>query len=236
MDARERAPLEVNADDFEKRPFPFEQRGKLVGVPGELAGLVEMHRRWGTKSWANVVQPAITAAERGYEVSLHLARALGSSEKDLRLDPKLGAQWFGKGRPVIGARLGNPLLALTLRRIARTGAKGFYEGPVALNLAKTVREAGGWLTTEDLTRYEVKERQPLRTRFGDKEILTMPPPSAGGLMLVQAAKVFQPNELAVLGFNTAAYQHALAESFRGSLADRFRYLGDPSSSPLTSPP
>lgn len=227
LDARERAPQAVNGEDFEKRPFPFEQRGKWVGVPGELAGLVEMHRRWGSKSWATLVQPAITAAERGYDVSLHLARALGFSEKELRLDPKLSAQWFSKGRPVVGARLGNPLLALTLRRIARSGAKGFYEGPVAANLVKTVQGAGGWLTTEDLSRYEVKERHALRTRFGDAEIVTMPPPSAGGLMLTQAANVFVPQELERLGFNTPAYQHALAESFRGSLADRFRFLGDP---------
>jgi gamma-glutamyltranspeptidase / glutathione hydrolase len=232
LDARERAPLAVNGEDFEKRPFTFEQRGKYVGVPGELAGLVELHRRFGSKPWSALVQPAITAAERGYEVSLHLARALRASEKDLRLDPKLGAQWLAKGRPIAGARLGNPLLALTLRRIAQSGAKGLYEGVVAANLVKVVREAGGWLTQEDLARYTVVERQALRTRFGDAEIVTMPPPSAGGLMLVQAATVFAPSELRMLGFNTPAYQHALAESFRASLADRFRYLGDPSYEPV----
>lgn len=227
LDARERAPRATEGEVFEKRPFPFEQRGKAVGVPGELAGLLEMHRRWGSKPWATLVQPAITAAERGYEVSLHLARALGFSEKDMRLDPKLSAQWFAKGKPVAGARLGNPSLALTLRRVAQSGAKGFYEGPVANSLVKAARAAGGWLTLEDLQSYEVKERQALRTSFRDTEIVTMPLPSAGGLMLVQAATLFEPRELQQLGFNTPAYQHALAESFRASLADRFRYLGDP---------
>jgi gamma-glutamyltranspeptidase / glutathione hydrolase len=232
LDARERAPAEIDGEAFEQRPFPFEQRGKWVGVPGELAGLVELHRQFGSKSWASLVRPAITAAERGYEVSLHLARALGFSEQELRVDPKLAAQWFGRGRPVSGARLANPLLALTLRRIAREGAKGFYEGVVAANLVKTVREAGGWLSAEDLKRYQVKERQPLRASFGEVEIITMPPPSAGGLMLAQAAKLFTPKELQALGFNTPAYQHALAEAFRASMSDRFRYLGDPDYEPV----
>lgn len=227
LDAREQAPSALIGEDFEARPFPFASRGKAVGVPGELAGLLELHRRFGTRSWASLVQPAITASERGYEVSLHLTRALGYSEKELRLDPKLAAQWFAKGRPVAGARLANPLLALTLRRIARSGAAGFYEGPVAANLVKAVKEAGGWLSLDDLKSYQVKERAALRASFGDVEIVTMPLPSAGGLMLVQAAKVFAPSELAVLGFNTPAYQHALAESFRASMADRFAHVGDP---------
>lgn len=227
LDAREQAPAELVGEAFEARPFPFASRGKSVGVPGELAGLLELHRRFGSRAWANLVQPAITASERGYEVSLHLARALGFSEQDLRLDPKLTAQWFAKGRPIAGARLNNPMLALSLRRIAQSGAAAFYEGPIAANMVKSVRDAGGWLSLEDLKSYRVKERAPLRVNFGDLEIVTMPLPSAGGLMLAQAAKVFTPSELAVLGFNSPAYQHVLAESFRASMADRFAHLGDP---------
>lgn len=123
--------------------------------------------------------------------------------------------------------MANPLLGLTLRRIAQHGPRGFYEGVVAADLVNTTREAGGWLSHEDLTSYQVKERAPLKARFGDVDLYTMPLPSAGGVMLAQAAQVFTPGELRVLGFNSPAYQHALAESFRASLADRFKWLGDP---------
>lgn len=227
LDARESAPKDIAAAEFENRPFATAGRGKWVGVPGELAGLWELHRRYGSLPWASLVEPAIGAAERGFEVSLHLGRALRSSERDLRQDPGLVRQWLSRGRIQSGARVNNPLLAITLRRIAQHGLQGLYEGPVAADLVRTVREAGGSLSHEDLLAYAVKERKPLQVRFGDVDLLTMPPPSAGGLMLVQAAQVYTPAELRVLGFNTPAYQHALAESFRASLADRFRYLGDP---------
>jgi gamma-glutamyltranspeptidase/glutathione hydrolase len=227
LDARETAPKATVGEDFEGRPFPTQERGKWVGVPGELAGLWELHRRYGSMPWGSLVDPAVGAAERGFEVSLHLGRALRGAEKELRQDQGLVRQWLSRGRPQSGARVNNPLLAITLRRIAQHGPQGFYEGPVAADMVQTARAAGGWLSHEDLTTYTVKERKPLKVRFGDYDIYTMPPPSAGGLMLAQAAQVFTPAELRALGFNTPAYQHALAESFRASLADRFRFLGDP---------
>ena len=227
LDARETAPKDLVGEDFEKRPFAAAERGKWVGVPGELAGLWELHRRRGSRPWASLVAPAIQAAEQGFEISLHLGRALRFSERELRQDGGLVRQWLSRGVPRSGARMANPLLGLTLRRIAQHGPRGFYEGVVAADLVNTTREAGGWLSHEDLTNYEVKERTPLKARFGDVDLYTMPLPSAGGVMLAQAAQVFTPGELRALRFNTPAYQHALAESFRASLADRFRLLGDP---------
>lgn len=227
LDARERAPSGLVGAEFETT-FSTEQRGKWVGVPGEVAGLFELHRRFGSKPWSELVNPAIVAAERGFEVSPHLARALRYSEQGMLLDPGLTALWLrGGAAPNTGSRAKHAALGQTLRRIARSGPKGFYEGPVAADIVRTVAQAAGWLNEKDLLSYEVKERQALRTTFGDAEILTMPPPSAGGMMLVQAAKVFTKDDLSKLGFNTPAYQHALAESFRASLADRFTRLGDP---------
>lgn len=232
LDARERAPSGLVAADFEGS-IPTEQRGKWVGVPGEVAGLFELHRRFGSKRWSELVKPAIAAAEQGYEVSPHLARALRYAEQAMLLDVGLTAQWFRRGSaPRTGARAKNPTLGRTLRRISQAGPKGFYEGPVAADMVRTVREAAGWLSLDDLTTYQVKERQALRTTFAGSEILTMPPPSAGGMMLVQAARVFSKAELLKLGFNTPAYQHALAESFRASFADRFLRLGDPDVQPV----
>lgn len=227
LDARETAPKDTVGEDFESRPFATEERGKWIGVPGELAGLWELHRRCGSKPWGSLVEPAIGAAEKGFDISLHLGRALRSSEKSLRQDAGLVRQWLSRGRPHSGARVNNPLLAITLRRIAQHGPRGFYEGPVAADMVQAARAAGGWLSHEDLAAYTVKERTPLKVRFGDYDIFTMPPPSAGGLMLAQATQVFSPAELRALGFNTPAYQHALAESFRASLADRFQFMGDP---------
>jgi gamma-glutamyltranspeptidase / glutathione hydrolase len=236
LDARETAPGVLNNDAFEARPFGPAERGRWVGVPGELHGLYELHRRFGKRPWAELVQPAIQAAASGFVVGEHLARAFVSAESDLLLDPGLSTLWLRRGSaPQAGAKVRNPALASTLRRIAAAGPNAFYEGSVAADIVSTVKKVGGGMDVRDLREYRTVERQPLMRNWGGYEVHTMPPPSAGGMMLLQALALYTPEELRSLGFGSAAYLHALAESFRGSLSDRLRFLGDPDFVPVDVP-
>jgi gamma-glutamyltranspeptidase/glutathione hydrolase len=228
LDFRETAPAGTDVAAFERRPLPPSERGKLAGTPGEPAGLWELHRRFGKKRWAEVVAPAARVAQDGFLVSPHLARAAASMATQLAVDPPLSSLYLPGGRPVgAQARVKNTLLASTLQRLAQEGARGFYEGPVAAELASLARSAGGALTTEDLARYRVVERAPLEVKWEGYRVFTMGPPSAGGLLLAETLGMFSAAELRALGKDTAAYQHAMAEGMRGALSDRLLHLGDP---------
>lgn len=228
LDAREAAPAAFDAAGFETRPLPPEQRGRLVGVPGELRGLYELHQRYGRRSWAEVVMPAAEVAANGFVVNEHLARVLGFARESLIAEPAFKELWFLKGSPLKpGARVKNPKLAATLKRIAHEGPKAFYEGSIAADLVNAVRRHGGALSMDDLANYQVVQREPLTVQWEGYTVHTMPLPSAGGLMLAQTLGLFSKAELRRLGFNTPAYQHALGEAFRAAIADRLRYLGDP---------
>jgi gamma-glutamyltranspeptidase/glutathione hydrolase len=121
----------------------------------------------------------------------------------------------------------NPALAATLQRIAAEGKAAFYEGAIAADVLTTARDAGSRMTASDLTRYAVIEREPLRTTWEGHEVITMPPPSAGGLMILETLAMHSKNDLNALGYGTGAYLHMLAETFRGAIADRMRAIGDP---------
>ncbi len=226
IDARETAPREIDAAAFENRPFDWEERGKWVGVPGEVAGLYELHRRFGKRAWKDVVSPAAEAASRGFAVSPHLARSLTWSKDSLLKDPFLKNLWLSAPLKA-GSRVTDAKLGATLARIASEGPKALYEGTIAAELVNTTRAAGGALSLEDLAGYAPKERQPLVVEWEGHQVFTMPPPSAGGLMLAQTLGMFGKAELEKLGHNSAAYQHVLAEAFRGAFADRMLFVGDP---------
>jgi gamma-glutamyltranspeptidase len=228
LDARETAPAALHAEPFENRPFGPVERGQLVGTPGEIRGLYELHRRFGKLKWSEVVAPAIQAASSGFKVGDHLARSLTANESDLLVDEGLSNQWLAKGAALKAGTLArNPKLAATLKRIAQAGPNALYEGALAAEIVKTVRAVGGTLDIQDLKDYQVQERTALETAWGGYRVLSMPPPSAGGLMLLQSLKLFSKEELAQFGFGTPAYWHALAEAFRGSIGDRMRFIGDP---------
>ena len=153
---------------------------------------------------------------------------LDSSAASLRVDPGILGVYFPKGKPgVVGQLVKNPKLAATLERIAAEGPKAFYEGPVAQDLVGAARSLGGALTLEDMKAYRPVERQPLVVHWEGYDVYTMPPPSAGGLMLVQALGMFTSAELKALGKNSGAYQHMVGEALRSAIADRMRFLGDP---------
>lgn len=228
LDFRETAPAALDAEAFENRPFPVDERGRLVGVPGEVHGLFELHRRAGKLRWADLVGRAERRARLGFVVGAHLANSLASSASSLAGQPSFAALYYPGGKPApVGTRIINPLLASTLARIAAEGPSVLYGGVMAEELVEVTRRHAGSLALDDLETYRVRDRAPLRTRWEGYDVFTMPPPSAGGLMLSEVLRLFSADELQKLGFGTPAYQHLMAEGMRGAIADRMRYLGDP---------
>ncbi|MCH2107898.1 MAG: gamma-glutamyltransferase [Polyangiaceae bacterium] len=228
LDFRETAPAGLDASVFEERPLGVERSGHLVGVPGELRGLQALHQRAGRLPFSELVEPARRAAADGFATSRHLHNMLVWAEKKVKTVPGLASIYFSGGRPAaVGARLKNPGLARSLKKVRDDGVDAFYQGPIAAAFVAQARAHGSPMELSDLKNYQVKTRQPLCTNFAQHRVCTMPPPSAGGLMLMELLQLFQPEELRSLGHDSSAYQHLIAEGMRGAIADRLRYLGDP---------
>lgn len=228
LDFREVAPMGIDEGEFERRPFDSTERGKTTGVPGEVRGLYELHRRFGKTPWQELVSVAARVAKQGFAVNAHMSGALASQRATLGADPGLSSLWMPNGKLASpGQWIVNPRLAKTLQAIAEQGPAAFYDGPVAAEIVNTARRYGSAMTLDDLSGYRVKERQPLSIEWEGVTVHTMPPPSAGGFMLAQTLKLYKAQDLVSLGFNSPAYVHALAEAFRAAFADRMRYFGDP---------
>jgi gamma-glutamyltranspeptidase/glutathione hydrolase len=228
LDFREAAPRHIRSQDLDHRPVDDMRRGLLVGVPGEVAGLAEMHRRWGRRTFQQDAEAAIRSAERGFVIEGHMARAVRNHRAGLQLSLALTDRFLRRGMPIgAGERVTNPALAGTLRAIATSGPSAFYHGPIAVDIARVVRDYGGCLDESDLAAYRVIEREPLHVFRDGFDVYTMPPPSAGGLLLAQTMLLHDRGEMTRVGRASAAYVHLLAEGFRGAIADRMRYVGDP---------
>jgi gamma-glutamyltranspeptidase/glutathione hydrolase len=227
LDFRETAPQGVDVAAFEQRPFAYEQRAKATGVPGEAKGLFELHRRFGKRDWASVVQPAIDAASNGFVPSPHMAKALTSQGESLRKDPKIAELFFPGGSNQSPAKVLNPGLAHVLQWLSQLGPAAIYDGPVAADIVATASRASGAVSYRDLQSYSTVDREPLHISWEGYEIYTMPTPSGGGLMLAQVLGMFSKAELQKWGIDSGAYIHHVGEAIRASFADRFRYLGDP---------
>lgn len=234
LDFRETAPSAVDAAVLDQRPLPEAQRGQSVGVPGEVAGLFELHQRYGRTPWKDVVGRAAQLAGQGFVTEPHAAQQLEEQKSSLiARSATFKATYLPGGAPAkVGARLRSNKLAATLRLIALQGKRGFYEGRVAQDIVSTVNAAGGGFLLSDLNAYRPIERQPLRIAWEGKEVLTMPAPSAGGMLLAQTLGLFSKAELSQLASTPAKRIHLLAEAMRGSFADRARYLGDPALVPV----
>lgn len=232
IDFREVAPAAVDVSAFEHRPFSDAERGKYVGVPGEVAGLWMLHERFGKAPWKDLVAPAIRHATQGFPVGRFLGGSLIANKKRLVIDPGIASVFYPGGKPAaVGQLVRRPALGATLQRIAAEGPKALYQGSIAAELAQTAKSAGGALTTRDLAAYKPVERTPIHVEWEGYDVYTMPPPSAGGLMLAETLRLFSKAELVRLGRQSGAYQHVLAEAMRGAISDRMRFLGDPAKQP-----
>lgn len=234
LDYRETAPKAAHRDlyldaDGEVIPNLSLVGYQASGVPGSVMGLWQAHQAYGQLSWAELVKPAIVLAENGFEVHPKLAETANwyqgwAYEKADNLNFK---DYFGNLQA--GQVLKQPELAKTLKRIATHGAEDFYTGETARLIAHQMQANQGLITLEDLASYQVKWRQPVKTQWQGYEVYSAPPPSSGGIALIQLLKMKAElaHEFEGLHHNSAAYIHLLAEMKKRVYADRAEYLGDP---------
>jgi gamma-glutamyltranspeptidase/glutathione hydrolase len=234
LDFRETAPAAIDAGVLDKRPVPEDKRGQLVGVPGEIAGLFDLHQRLGKLKWQDVVGRAARIGQQGFIAEPHTVGQIEAQKASpLARSATYRSAYLPQGKPpATGQTLRASKLAATLRRIANEGRRGFYEGAVATDIVKAVKTAGGAMALTDLAGYQALVREPLRVDWDGKQVLTMPAPSAGGLLLAQVLSLFSREELAALQQSPAKRLHLLAEAMRGAFADRARYFGDPAFVPV----
>ena len=235
VDYREAAPRDTTPDVFldengDADPRKSRDSGLAVGVPGTVAGLALALDRFGSHKFtlAELIAPALALAREGVPVEDDLLDSLLLAQPRLARYPS-AARIFLKddGTPLgAGDRLVQPDLATTLEAIARNGARTFYRGPIADEIVAAVRAAGGRMTRGDLETYEPTVREPVRGTYRDYDIVAMPPPSSGGVHLIEMLNVlegFSPHELAA---PTPANLHLMIEAMKLAYADRAEYLGD----------
>ena len=234
LNFRETAPLAVRPELFLQADGSVDRlkatRSLLsTGVPGTVAGLTLAQARYGHLPLKVVMAPAIQLAERGFPVGVELAASLAAAAPLLQADPTSRRQFFKAGgvpyRPGEILRQGD--LARSLRRIAEQGAPGFYGGPVARALEGLMAQRGGLIRAADLAAYRARWQAPLQGRFRGYQVVTMPPPSGGGITLLQLLNVLEPLDLKGSGPNSAATIHRLVEAMNLAYRDRNRLLGDP---------
>lgn len=233
LDFRETAPKDIRSELFlvdGRVDLRRSQRlGLAVGVPGEVAGLALAQERFGTLPLRVVLEPAIRLARHGFPIGGHLAKEIAKNRSELAADPQL-SRWFLRedGSPRReGELLQLPELATTLATVAREGPAAFYRGAIAREIVRAVRSRGGVMSEDDLAAYAPKWRAPLEGNFRGFRVLTMPPPSSGGGVLLAALGILRSDDLTRLGHNSPTYLHLLAETLKHVFADRARYYGDP---------
>ena len=232
LDFRETAPGAATRDmylDENGEPTDKSLIGHLAsGVPGSVAGLWEAHRRYGSKPWAELVQPAIRLAADGFTVSPGLARAVNGQANRFRQFEGSAALFLPDGQPLAaGSTWKNPDLAAVLTGIAEQGPEGFYEGATADLIVAEMQRGGGIITHDDLKAYQAKWRTPVKFEYGDHTIISMPPPSSGGLTIALMAGILEPFRLSARDWHSTDAVHLTAEAMRRAFAVRNHYLGDP---------
>ncbi len=232
LDFRERAPILAHRDLYLREGVPrpeLAQVGALaVGVPGQVAGLFELHKKYGRRPFASLVEPAIKLATAGVVVSAGLGKAFAQRADLLRFESTKAA-WAQKNGalPQTGEVWKQPDLVRTLRAIQSGGASGFYRGEVARKIVEAVVHEGGILSLVDLSEYQVKWREPVTTKYRGYDVFSMPPPSSGGVHLVQMLNMLEPRDVKALGYHSPQLLHAMIEVMRRAYADRATFLGDP---------
>lgn len=234
IDYREMAPskakknifLDENGDAVEKLS---REHGLAVGVPGTVMGMSLALEKYGTMTLAQVAAPAIKMAQEGISVTPDLAQSLAGLKRRMAQWPTTAAIFYkadGSDYQVDDI-LKQPELAHSLSLIAEKGTKGFYEGETATKLINAVKDAGGIMTLDDLKNYKVVEREPVRGEYRGYEVVSMPPPSSGGVHIIEMLNVLQQFPIDKLGHNTAQTIHLMAETMKYAYSDRSEYLGDP---------
>ncbi len=231
LDARETAPASASESlylDEQGKPIQGATRvgPRAVAVPGLVQGLFELHQKYGSLEWRELVKPAIRLCRDGVEIAPAERRMLTMVEPGLAGFPETARIQLDRGQvPPLGWRLVQPDLARTLEEIgARGGGGALAYGPIA---RKIVEATGGALTLEDLAGYAPIWRTPVRGTYRGLEIVSMPPPSSGGVLLVEMLNALEPYDIASLGLNSSEMVHLVSGAMKLAFADRAEYLGDP---------
>ncbi len=232
LDFREEAPQKASRDMY-IGPDGNATKDSIAGwrasgVPGSVSGFALAHKRFGSKPWSELVAPAVKLAGDGIVVSKALQSSLDSASKFLSNDPESTRIFLNGGQPYKeGATFKQPELGATLDRIAKHGEKGFYEGETAKLLADAMAAHGGLITEQDLKAYKTHERTVLEGDYKGFHIITSPPPSAGGVGLLQMLGILSGTHYDADGADSGKAVHYEAEAMRRFYADRSEYLGDP---------
>jgi gamma-glutamyltranspeptidase/glutathione hydrolase len=232
IDYREKAPSKAQRDMY------LDKKGEVVpdlstvgylatGVPGTVAGLALALEKYGTMKWADLVQPSIDLAEKGFVVSYTFSRSLKNEARLLSQFPESNRIFLRNGKYYEeGELFVQKELAETLKKIARAGAKTFYEGEIADLIVADVKRNGGLITKEDLRNYRPVVRRPVKGTYRGYEIYSMPPPSSGGIALIEMLNILEGYPLASYGQNSSRTLHLMIEAMRRAFRDRAEFLGD----------
>ena len=232
IDYREKAPaasfrdmyLDDNGEfDILKSTFGY----NAIGVPGTVHGFWNVHQRFGSLPWADLIQPAIILAERGFVMSDYMAQTLNNYAEKMSYYDETRNIFLRNYPNLKDSRLIQNDLAKTLKRIQKDGLNGFYSGETASLIAADMRENGGLITEQDLIDYRSVWRDPIKGTYRGKTIVTMPPPSSGGIHLIQMLNILENFELGSYEHNSYQYVSLLSETMKYAYADRSEYLGDP---------
>lgn len=231
IDARETAPAAATVDMFLDEQGEYVRARALnsalaAGIPGLPAALVHLAEHYGRFTLAQSLAPAIALARDGFEIGRRYSRMAGFRAKVFAASPEAAGIFLDAGQaPAPGYRIVQPDLAATLERIVTYGNAGFYQGEMAERLVAGVKAAGGIWTLSDLAAYVVKERAPIVATYHDIKVVSAPPPSSGGIVLVEALNILEHVDLPALDPMTR--MHAVIEAMRRAYRDRAEFLGDP---------
>jgi gamma-glutamyltranspeptidase/glutathione hydrolase len=235
LDFRETAPAAFNPQILVPKDLTETFTGHLtVGVPGTLAGMRAALRRYGTLNLSSAIAPAERLARHGVRVTPALATAMQTNAERLKLYPAAARQFLRRGRPyAAGSLLRQPTLARTLRRIRRGGTKSFYRGAIARRIVADMRHGHkpkgdrAVLTARDLARYRAKWRAPLIGSFRGRRVIAMPPPTSGGIAVLEMLNILAGYNLKAMGQSSADAFHRIIEAQKLAFADRGQYVADP---------
>jgi gamma-glutamyltranspeptidase / glutathione hydrolase len=233
LDFRERAPAAAHPNMFLDSTGAYSSTihhntHVAVGVPGTVAGFALAHQKYGSRDWASLVNPAVSLAKDGFSVPPGLAGSLRGTRGKLARYPASLAAYYRNGEPYAeGDRLQQPDLAATLTRIRDQGRDGFYTGETSRLIVAEMQRHGGLITAADLAGYEARERDAVTGSYRGFDIISMPPPSSGGVAIIQMLNILEGYDLRAAGHNSTRYVHLVTESMRRAFRDRAQHLGDP---------
>ncbi len=224
LDARETAPASASATFFQENPQSIRDGVHSVGVPGMVQGLWTLHQEYGSMPWSELIEPAIGLAEQGVKVSIWHHNIVKRVAERLKQYPETQRiQTLDGMAPPLGWNLVQADLATTLRYVQEKGGQALAVGPIA---KKIEQATGGVITELDLARYRPKWREPVRGSYRGYEYVGMPPPSSGGVLILQMLKILERYDLAAMGKDSSEYIHLLASVMKVAFEDRAEFLGD----------